>query len=144
MDDYAPAFTRAKELGIGRTVHAGEGRPPIEIRRAIELLHAQRIGHGTTLLEDPEVTALVIEREIIIEACPTSNMHTGVIASVETHPLVKWLDRGVRVCVNADNTYLSGVNARDEYENVRRIEGMDEVKWRRLVETGHAGAFRRE
>ena len=143
LDDYAPAYLRAEELGIGRTIHAGEGRPPSEIRRAIELLHAQRIGHGTTLLDDPAVTDLVIERGVVIEACPTSNVHTGVVASVETHPLVKWLDRGVRVCVNADNTFLSGVTARDEYEHVRRIEGMDETKWRKLVETGHQAAFRR-
>lgn len=145
LDDYAPAYLRAEELGIGRTVHAGEGgRPPSEIRRAVELLHAQRIGHGTSLLDDPAVVNLVIERGVVIEACPTSNVHTGIIASVEAHPLVKWLDRGVRVCVNADNTFLSGVTARDEYEHVRRIEGMDEVKWRRLVEMGHQGAFRRE
>jgi len=143
MDAYAPAYARAKELGIGRTVHAGEGRPPAEIRRAIELLHAQRIGHGTTLLDDPAVVDLVLARDIVIEACPTSNVHTGVVASVDEHPLVKWLNLGVRVCVNADNTYLSGVNARDEHEHVRRIAGMDEAKWQRLVETGHAGAFRR-
>lgn len=144
LDDYAPTYARAKDLGIGRTAHAGEGRPPGEIRRAIELLHAERIGHGTTLLDDPALADLVIERQIVIEACPTSNVHTSVITSVETHPLVKWLDLGIRVCVNADNTYLSGVNARDEYENVRSIAGMDEEKWGRLVETGHQGAFRRE
>jgi adenosine deaminase len=143
LDDYAPAYGRAKELGIGRTIHAGEGRPPAEIRRAIELLHAQRIGHGTTLLDDPSVVELVIERGVVIEACPTSNVHTGVVESVDTHPLVKWLDRGVRVCVNADNTYLSGVTARDEYEAVRGLAGMNEEKWRRLVEMGHQAAFRR-
>lgn len=143
LEDYMPVYLRAEELGIGRTIHAGEGRPPSEIRQAIELLHAQRIGHGTTLLDDPAVVDLVIERGVIIEACPTSNVHTGVVASVEAHPLVKWLDRGVRVCVNADNTFLSGVTARDEYEHVRRIEGMDDAKWRRLVETGHQGAFAR-
>lgn len=143
LDDYAPAYRRAEELGIGRTIHAGEGRPPQEIRQAIEVLHAQRIGHGTTLLDDPAVVDLVIARGIVIEACPTSNLHTGVVASVEAHPLVKWLDRGVHVCVNADNTYLSGVNARDEYENVRRIAGMDAAKWQKLVETGHQAVFRR-
>ena len=143
LNDYAPAYRRAKEHGIGRTVHAGEGRPASEIRSAIEVLHAQRIGHGTTLLDDPAVTDLVIERGVVIEACPTSNVHTGVVASVETHPLVKWLDRGVRVCVNADNTFLSGVNVRNEYERVARIPGMDEAKLRTLVETGHAAAFRR-
>lgn len=144
MNDYASAFTRAKEVGLGRTIHAGEGRPPAEIRRAIESLHAQRIGHGTTLLDDPSVVELVIERGVVIEACPTSNVHTGVVESVEAHPLVKWLDRGVRVCVNADNTYLSGVTARDEYESTRSLAGMNEEKWQRLVEMGHQAAFRRE
>lgn len=144
LEDYAPAYARAKELGIGRTIHAGEGRPPAEIRRAIELLHAERIGHGTTLLDDSSVVELVIERGVVIEACPTSNVHTGVVESVETHPIVKWLDRGVRVCVNADNTYLSGVTARDEYESVRGLAGMNDEKWQRLVEMGHQAAFRRE
>ena len=61
IGDYANPFGRAHELGIGRTVHAGEGgRPPTEIRQAIELLHAERIGHGTSLLEDPSVVELVI------------------------------------------------------------------------------------
>ncbi len=143
MDDYAPFFLRAEEMGIGRSVHAGEGRPPEEIRQAIEVLHAQRIGHGTTLLRDPRIVDLVLERGVVIEACPTSNVHTGVIPSVEAHPLTKWLDLGVRVCVNADNTYLSGVSARDEYEAVRSLAGMNESKWMRLVETGHAGAFGR-
>lgn len=143
MDDYAPFFLRAEEMGIGRTVHAGEGRPPAEIRQAIEVLHAQRIGHGTTLLQDPSVVDLVLERQVVIEACPTSNVHTGVIASVEAHPLVQWIDLGVRVCVNADNTYLSSVNARNEYDHVRGLAGMNESKWLKLVETGHAGAFGR-
>ena len=141
MAEYAPAYTRARDLGIGRTVHAGEGRPPAEIQQAIDVLHAQRIGHGTTLLDDSKVVDLVLERGIVIEACPTSNVHTGVIASVQAHPLGKWLDLGVRVCVNADNTYLSGVTARDEYDHIRRIEGMNEAKWQKLVDTGHAAAF---
>ena len=49
LRDYAPVFRRAADLGLGRTVHAGEGRPPAEIREAIEILHAQRIGHPSVL-----------------------------------------------------------------------------------------------
>ena len=56
---------------------------------AVVTLLAQRIGHGTTLLQDPEVTALVIERGVTIEACPTSNVHTGVLAKVADHPLAR-------------------------------------------------------
>ncbi len=144
LEDYAPAYLKAEELGIGRTVHAGEGgRPPSEIRRAIEILHAQRIGHGLSLLEDPAVCELVIERGVVIEACPTSNVHTGIIPSVADHPLRKWLELGVRACVCTDNTLLSAVNAPEEYGRVMAIPGMDETSLAAAAAHGHAGAFHR-
>jgi len=142
LGDYAPAFARARDLGLGRTVHAAEGRPPEEIRTAIERLHAQRIGHGTTLLDDPAVVDLVIERAVTIEACPTSNVHTGVIARVEDHPIAKWLARGVRACINTDNTLLSDVTAPVEHDRVRRIEGMTDDLLARAIAFGHAARFR--
>jgi adenosine deaminase len=142
MRDYAGAFRRAADLGIGRTVHAGEGRPPAEIRVAIEELLAQRIGHGTTLLDDPAVTELVLARGITIEACPTSNVHTGVIASVADHPIAQWLARGVKVCVNTDNTLLSAVDAPEEYRRVATIPGMA-GRMEAVVGFGRAAAFRR-
>ena len=143
MESYAPAFRRAEALGLGRTVHAGEGRPPAEIRVAVETLLAQRIGHGTTLLDDAAVTDLVIARGIVLEACPTSNVHTGVIARVADHPLPRWLDRGVRACVCADNTLLSATTAREELDRVARIPGMDDTRLRAVVEHGHRAAFTR-
>jgi adenosine deaminase len=141
--EYAPAFRRAAELGLGRTVHAGEGRPAAEIRTAIEALGAQRIGHGTTLLSDPRIVDLVIERGVTIEACPTSNVHTGVIAAVSEHPIARWLEAGVRACLCADNTLLSATTAAEEIRRARAIPGMTEEKLRRCVEYGHQAAFRR-
>ncbi len=143
MKDYAPAYRRAAELGLGRTVHAGEGRPPREIREAIELLGAQRIGHGTTLLEDPAVVDLVRERQVTIEACPTSNVHTGVIGSVEDHPLPRWLEAGVRVCLCTDNTLLSAVTSTEEHRRAGGIPGMTAEKLRQAIAWGHSGAFKR-
>ena len=143
LGDYRDAFVRAAELGIGRTVHASEGRPPSEIRVAVETLGAQRLGHATTLLEDPRVVELVVARGITIEACPTSNVHTGVIASVAKHPLPHWLDRGVRACINTDNTLLSVVDAPEEHRRVRAIPGMDDEKMARAIAFGHAARFRR-
>lgn len=143
LQDYAPAFRSAAELGLGRTVHAGEGRPPAEIRTAIEVLGANRIGHGTTLLEDPKVLELVLEKNVCIEACPTSNVQTGVIASVEQHPLPKWLAAGVRACVNTDNTFFSAVDAREELRRAGTIPGMTTALLERAVQNGHAAAFRR-
>jgi adenosine deaminase len=141
--DYAPAFGRARSLGLGRTVHAGEGRPPAEIRLAIERLHARRIGHGTTLLDDPRVLALVMERGVTIEACVTSNLHTGVVASVAEHPIARWLALGVRVTIATDNTLMSRVDAPLEHARVAGIPGMTRERLRRAIAHGHAAAFAR-
>ena len=143
MVDYAPAFRRAAELGLGTTVHAGEGRPPLEIRAAIEELGARRIGHGTTLLDDPEVLDLVLERGVTIEACPTSNHQVGAIPTLEAHPIARWLELGVRACVNCDNTLLSQVDEREELDRVARIPGMTPDLLAAAIGHGHAGAFER-
>ncbi len=141
MRHYAAAFSLARERGLGRTVHAGEGRPPAEIGVAIEVLHANRIGHGTTLLEDEDILALVLERGVTIEACPTSNWHVGAIDRLEDHPLPRWLELGVRACVNPDNTLLSRVSASGEHARARSLPGMTAELLERAVAHGHAGAF---
>lgn len=143
MGDYAAAFTRARELGLGRTVHAAEGRSPEEIRVAIEALHAQRIGHGTTLLSDPGVVELVLERGVTIEACPTSNVHTGVIPEVAAHPLPRWLALGVRACICADNSLLSDVSTAGEHARAARIPGMTPERVAQAIANAHAARFRR-
>jgi len=143
LRDYAPAFGRAARLEIGRTVHAGEGRPCAEIREAIEILQAQRIGHATTLLDDPRVVELVRSRGVTVEACPTSNWHTGVIPAVSAHPLARWLDAGVHVTVSPDNTLLSAVTARQEYQRALTFPGMNEARVRVLAAHGFAAAFGR-
>jgi adenosine deaminase len=141
LADYAGPFTRAREAGLGRTVHAGEGRPPEEIRIAVEQLHAQRIGHGTTLLADPSVLDLVLDRGVVIEACPTSNVHTGAIGSLADHPLPQWLQRGVKCCVNTDNTLFSAVQASEEHARAAAIPGMTPEFLARTMAHGHAAAF---
>jgi adenosine deaminase len=143
LAEYAVPFSRARELGLGRTVHAGEGRPPKEIRTAIEVLHAQRIGHGTTLLRDPSIVDLVLQRGVVIEACVTSNWQVGAIDRPEDHDLPKWLRRGIQVCVCCDNTLLSGNDARTEMAMVTALPGMPTEGERTLLATGQAAAFRR-
>jgi adenosine deaminase len=143
VQDYVPHFRRAKDLGLGRTVHAGEGRPPSEIRAAIELFDAQRIGHGTTLLEDPSVLDLVLEKGVTLEACPTSNVQTSVIPDVKAHPLPRWLAAGVKACINTDNTFFSAVDAPEEHRRVAEIPGMTPALLEAAVGFGHAAAFRR-
>ncbi len=143
LEDYSRPYRRARDLGLGRTVHAGEGRPPEEIRVAVETLFAQRIGHATTLLDDPRVVDLVLERDVVLEACPTSNVHTGAIPSFEAHPLPRWLSLGVRACINTDNTLLSAVTAALEHRRTRALPGMTDELYARAVRDGHAAAFAR-
>lgn len=139
--DYADAFRAARDAGLGRTVHAAEGRDVAEIDIAVRALHAQRIGHGTTLLNDPQVVDLVLARGVTIEACPTSNVHTGAIASIAEHPLGLWLSRGIKVCVCSDNTLLSDVTATQELDAVVTALGLSDQDRARLVANGHDAAF---
>jgi len=143
LADYAGPFRRAREVGLGRTVHAGEGRPPAEIVQAIEVLGAERIGHGCTLLEDPRAVDLVRERGVTLEACITSNVHTGAVASAAAHPLARWLSAGLRACVCTDNTLLSATSSTLEHERALAIPGMSEELLGRAIAAGHAAAFRR-
>lgn len=135
LGDYSGAFRFARSRGLGRTVHAGEGRPPSEIREAIELLGAQRIGHATTLLDDASAVDLVVREGITIEACPTSNLHTGAITG--EHPFREWLRLGVRVCVNTDNTLLSDTTAPEE---LRRL-GLSEAERAAVLAHGRVAAW---
>jgi adenosine deaminase len=143
MFDYRAAFMAAERAGMGRTVHAGEGRPPQEIKEAIEMLHAQRIGHGTTLLSSPSVLALVVDREVVIEACPTSNVHTGVIQEASAHPLAFWLGAGVKACICTDNTLFSDVDSPTEHLRVSAIAEMTDKKMMQAIAFGHNAAFHR-
>lgn len=139
LESYATVFRHAGSLGIGRTVHAGEGRPPQEIRVAIEKLGVRRIGHGTTLLDDPSVLELVIERGVTIEACPTSNVHTNIIDDAASHPIGRWLELGVKACINTDNTYFSAVTSSEEH---RRAKLSPELSARAIL-FGHHARFER-
>jgi adenosine deaminase len=143
LRDYARAFSRARDLGLGRTVHAGEGRPPSEIREAVLHLHAQRIGHGTTLPDDPAVLDLVRERGVTVEACLTSNLQTGAIPALEAHPLPRLLGAAVKATVCTDNTLFSDVDAPGEYRRAAALPGMDGGAIEMLAALGHAAAFPR-
>ena len=105
--DYSDAFTRARDYGLGRTVHAGEGRSPGEIEVAINFLHAQRIGHGLTVLDDWKTADLVRTNDVIIEACLSSNYQTGCIKEYSDHPMKRWMEEDIKFTLCTDNVLLS-------------------------------------
>ncbi len=144
LADYADVFQAAGQLGLGRTVHAGEGRPPAEIAVAIERLGAERIGHGCTVLHDPDVAALVVARGVTIEVNLTSNVHVGAIAAPAEHHLPQWIDAGIRACVCTDNTLMSHTSAPAEWALAQALPGMTLAKLAHLRLCGHKAAFQRQ
>jgi adenosine deaminase len=109
------AFRLAREQGLHRTVHAGEGAGPESIRMALDLLGAERLGHGVRLCEDPALMDEVRRRGITLEMCPTSNVQTSVVGSMDEHPIDAYLRAGIRVTVNTDNRRVSRTTLTEEY-----------------------------
>jgi adenosine deaminase len=114
-DPFYGIFKEAKQAGLHVTIHAGEWGPAIHIKEAIEELGAERIGHGVRVLEDANITALAKERGTAFEVCITSNYQSGVVASLETHPLMKMIDAGLNTTINTDDPSISRITLSHEY-----------------------------
>ncbi len=112
---FANIFQRAQREGLGATVHAGEAGGPENVRDAIELLGARRIGHGVRSIERSDVVQLVREREVTLEVCPTSNLQTAAVHRFWQHPLTDLLALGLRVTINTDDPSISDTTLTDEY-----------------------------
>jgi adenosine deaminase len=126
---HAEAFRYAREHNLAVTVHAGEGDGPESIRQAVHICGANRIGHGTRLIEDPDLTQYVNDRRIALEVCLTSNVQTRVADSYATHPFREYFDRGLNVTLNTDNRLMSATTLTDEYVYAAEHMGftMDEL-----------------
>jgi adenosine deaminase/aminodeoxyfutalosine deaminase len=112
---FTEVFREAREMGLHVVAHAGEACGPESIRKALELLGAERIGHGLSAARDPAVLALLRDRQIPLEVCPTSNVATGVLARIEDHPLPRFLEAGLVVTLNTDDPAMFGTNLVQEY-----------------------------
>ena len=119
LHHYVDAYQEAKKYNIGRTIHVSEGRGPQEIIDAILLLDAQRLGHACSVLDNQEAMELVRYKRVVIEACPTSNVHTGIYKSISEHPIKEWIKNKLSVVICADNTLMSNVTTYQEIKNVR-------------------------
>jgi adenosine deaminase len=139
--DHREAFERVVRANMPVTVHAGEAFGPASIHQAIHLCHANRIGHGTRLREDPDLEQYVNDRRITLECCPTSNVQTGVVESLEAHPIRHYYDRGLMVTVNTDNRLMSGITLTDELWRTQQAARFSWPELCDIVETGFRAAF---
>jgi len=111
------AFQSAANLGIHRTVHAGETGPAEMVRRAIELYHAERIGHGYHVLEDEAVYKTVLDQGIHLENCPWSSYLTGSVPlSTPIHPVVQFAEDGANFSISTDDPMVTGHELQGDYD----------------------------
>jgi adenosine deaminase len=142
---YPPAqFARAYEIaagaGLGCTVHAGEHAGPESVREALTL-PISRMSHGVRAIEDPALVEELAERGIVLEACPTSNVATGVFAGYESHPLRELYEAGVKVTLGSDDPPYFGASIAGEYAVARERLGMEEGDLRTITRTAVEASF---
>ena len=138
---HAGAFLYARENNLAVTVHAGEGDGPESIREAVHVCGANRIGHGTRLIEDPELTQYVNDRRIALEVCLTSNVQTRVAESYATHPFREYFDQGLNVTLNTDNRLMSATTLTDEYVYAAEHLGFNLEELAAVALNGFESAF---
>ena len=122
--DFAPVFDRARSLGLHSVPHAGEVTGPESIREAIEHLKAERVDHGIAAASDPALMAKIVDRGIVLEICPTSNMRMRAVPDLREHPFPTLRDAGVRVTLNTDDPGMFGTDLNREYLIAHEVFGL--------------------
>jgi adenosine deaminase len=138
---HLSAFYHARNHLLGLTIHAGESWGPDSIRQAVFYCGAHRIGHGITLRQDPDLMRYVADHRIPLEICPTSNVQTHVVPSLEAHPMRTYVEAHVPVTVNTDNRLFSRTSVTEELWRVHTHCGLDAHQLREVVLNGFRYAF---
>lgn len=127
---FASAFRRAAQAGLRITAHAGEIASPAEIEDALSLLHAERIGHGVSVIESPSLLRNLVEAGVPFELCPTSNFMTQAVESLASHPLPALLRAGAVTTISSDDPEIFGITLTHEYAVSMREMGLttEEIK----------------
>lgn len=123
---FKPHFDAARAAGLHCLPHAGETTGPQTIWDAVQVLGAERIGHGTSAAQDPALLAHLAEHRIPLEVCPSSNVATRAVASLAEHPLRAFVDAGVVVTINSDDPPMFATSLNREYEIAADLLDLDE------------------
>jgi adenosine deaminase len=115
-ETFAKNIERTHKNGLGFVPHAGETCGPESIWPVINLLNADRIGHGVRCIEDPNLMDFLKQKQIPLEICPTSNICIGVFQNFKTHSLRSLWDAGIYITINSDDPALFNTDLNNEYK----------------------------
>ena len=124
---FQPHFEAARAAGLRSLPHAGETTGPQTVWDALNLLGAERIGHGTSSAQDPDLLAHLAERGIPLEVCPSSNIATRAVETLDEHPIRAFRDAGVTITINSDDPPMFGTDLNREYEIAADLLDLDEA-----------------
>ncbi|MPM46383.1 Adenosine deaminase [bioreactor metagenome] len=130
--EFKEAIDLARSFGYRVTIHAGEAASGVNVLEAVEILKAERIGHGIGIRDLKEAYDMVKNKKIVLEMCPTSNVQTKAVNSFEDHPFYKFYKDGLKVTLNTDNRTVSNINLTKEFNNVDNVFEMSEEDYKNL------------
>lgn len=138
---HLSAFYFARNHLLNLTVHAGESWGADSIKQAVFFCGAHRIGHGTTLYQDADLMQYFADHQIPLEICPTSNLQTHVVTSLDSHPLRQYVEAGVPITINTDNRLFSRTTVTDELYRTHAEACIPAETLREIVLNGFRHAF---
>jgi aminodeoxyfutalosine deaminase len=146
--NFRPAFDLARNEGLHLVCHAGEVGGPELVRESIDLLKAERIGHGIAVMRDPALAEFLAARRIALEVCPTSNLCTGALAKqsgksaavMQDHPLANFVKQGLTVTLSTDDPAMFHTDLLKEYSAAAFL-GLSSQQLIRLAEQSFGSSF---
>ena len=127
-EEFAPAFAIAERAGLMLAPHGGELLGPRSVRTCLDDLHADRLGHGVRVAEDPALLDRVVEQGVALEVCPVSNVALGVYSDLTSVPLPTLLAAGATVALGADDPLLFGSRLAGQYATMRAAHELSDVQ----------------
>jgi adenosine deaminase len=140
-EPFEAVYEKARQLGFRTSAHAGEAAGAASIWGAIHSLRVDRIGHGTRAEEDESLLDYLAEHCIPLEMCPISNVRTGVVDSLEEHPIRRYFERGLIVTVNSDDPKMFGNSLAEEFRLLEGKLGFSRDETRDLILQGIQAAW---
>src|SRR3954471_23644919 len=138
---HRAAFQLVRDNNINCTIHAGEAYGPESIAQAIHVCGAHRIGHGCRLREDGDLMQYLNDHRVPLECCPSSNVQTGAVKDLASHPLKLYFDLGLRVTVNTDNRLITDTSVSKELFLVHSQMGVPFADIKSMILAGFKSSF---
>src|SRR5574341_427664 len=140
-EPFTRLFLEAREAGLGVTIHAGEWAGVQNVLYAIDMIGAQRIGHGVKVMDNSSAIAMARERGTVFEVCVSSNVQSGVFQRFIDHPIKIMCDVGLRITLNTDDPAVSNITLSDEAHVVAASMGFELNDLKRLTLTAAEASF---